>query len=275
MSGMPRDPLVFGSLWHWLMEMNYDLLRREGCLYELDGLLSEWFNAVGKHLGDQKKVEIFFSLAEALYDPYWEFWRDDTAREWVAVEGKFDVNFRGYRLRGMRDGMYLVKGRPWILETKTAAQIRENELLDTLEFNFQNLFYLLSAEIESGGRRAAGVLYNVVRKPGQRYSGTYHGQPEDLLGFRTRIMGEVRAKPHDYFKRFELTYSTNRRRVFAADLYRKLEQFADWLLGRLPTYKNEAACVGKWRCEFLSACSNMSMSGYTQNRALFEELGGI
>jgi sugar phosphate isomerase/epimerase len=30
-------------------------------------------------------------MAEALFDPYWAFWREDFKRKWIAVEAQFDV----------------------------------------------------------------------------------------------------------------------------------------------------------------------------------------
>ena len=269
----PKDALVFGGLWHWLLQQCYEEIRRTGKIIPFQVLAKRWFQEYGRKVCDTQAAEEHLAMAEALFDPYWKFWKEDFKRKWIAVEKKFDVQWNGFRLRGMRDGGYTLRRRPWILETKTAGQISEDTLEDKLAFDFQNLFYLVTAE-EEIGKEIQGVLYNVIRKPMLR-----RGKAESLPEFSTRMREDVLSRPSWYFDhRWEILYTRERIKEFSEELLDKLVEFTCWV-GRADskapsTYKNEAACIKRWTCEFLPACAQRSLAGYIQDRELFSELGG-
>lgn len=268
-SGAPRDPLVFGSFFHWLTEVNYDLIRQDnGAVYDFKALAEKWMVDRGSKLNNQQKAEEFIAMAEALYNPYWEFWKEDFKRDWVGVESKFDVNFHGYRLRGMRDGLYRQKKKPWLLETKTASGIDEKTLDELLAFDWQCLYYLTGSQIELD-ESISGVLYNIVKKPGFKF---YTKKNPTLPDWVKAVDESITAEPEKYFARFELTFSQKRRKNFERDLLIKLDEFNDWLDGKIPTYKNEKACKKRWNCEYMKACANDSFAGYYQTAKLFSEL---
>lgn len=274
-SPRPRDALVFGSFWHWLLEMNYELLRKEGSLWEFEHLAQQWMEKIGRKLADPTKAQQHLAMAEALYDEYWDYWGNhkdsDYERNWIGIESVFDLSFHGYRLRGMRDGLYRNdRGKLWLLETKTAAGIDEGTLTDELVFNFQNLFYITAAEIEYD-ETVEGVLYNMIKKPGQRFTGTFNRKSENIMQYKNRIHEHVLEHPDEYFHRFEIKYSKKHKDNFKRDLLAQLEEFTAWWKGDMATYKGKF-CVTRWTCEFLKACAQDNMAGYTQSRILFGEL---
>ena len=110
-----KDALIFGSLWHWLLQQCYEEIRTKGKIIPFAPLAKRWFREYGKRICDTQTAEKHLAMAEALFDPYWKFWKEDFKRKWIAVEKMFDVSWYGYRLRGMRDGGYLLRRKQWIL----------------------------------------------------------------------------------------------------------------------------------------------------------------
>jgi len=263
-SALPKDSLAFGSLFHWLLESYYNSIIKGNPVMDFEVHYKEWFKTIGVLMSDQSKVELMAAKAAGLFKGYVSKWKEDLKRDWVSVESQFDVKFNGFRLRGMRDGVFMVKGKPWLLETKTMAQIREDTLTDALSFDFQNLFYITASELTIK-KPIVGVLYNIARTPSLK--------PGDNLGdFASRIEADVLARPETYFIRYEITYSEAVKKRFATELVMKLKDFEHWMKGESWTYRNEKACIGKWSCEFLSACASGNMSGYSHTREVFREL---
>jgi len=266
--------LMFGTLFHSLLEHYYKALATgQGvkAFVGFDAVFSHW---VAKDAGsiDAQKLEQFEAMAFALFGPYCKHWeKEDLKRQWVGVETVFDTNWEGYRLRGMRDGMFLVnKGKEhWILEHKTTTTLDSDSLSLRLNFDLQNLFYILNTEQEYGVK-VAGVLYDLIRKPALR-----QGKKESFNEFASRMVTAVNDAPGEYFARFPLVYPETVKQRFRAELALQLADFRDWSRGLLPTYKNPSACIGRGVCEFLPVCAaggNAVAAGCIKSRVLFREL---
>ncbi len=266
------DAMRFGSLFHWLLQELYDAVRtgEEVALGRVTDLLEKYETdqqQISSSITAIQKLELDLAMAEALILPYMDHYPEDfTQKRWEGVESEFANDWNGFLLRGKMDGIYQVKKSYWLLETKTKSRIEEGTLSDALAFDFQNLFYLLNAEIMLG-KPIKGVLYNIVRRPSLRQK-----QLETMGEFCARIKQDVLDKPEHYFKRFEIVYDKDTRKQFAQELKWKLRDFKAWSRGEIPTYKNETACTAKWTCRYLSACASGRMAGYHQNGKLFEEL---
>lgn len=270
-SPTPREAFGVGSLWHWLLERGYLNIQKGLPPLPFEVVRDAWWKSEGIKIADPAQAEKYLAVVGSLYDTYWQYWKDDTKKKWVGVEFQFDLNFEGFRLRGMRDGLFEGKKNSlWILESKTSARIDEGTLDDALNFNFQNLFYLVATEAEVG-RPVAGVLYNVAEKPGIKFETKSSPNIEAWLANAKEL---VKGDPGRYFKRFEVTYPRDRVEAFKEELVLKLSAFRDWVKYHGPTWKNEQACITRWNCEFLQACANNSTAGYIQTRELFSELGG-
>ena len=283
-----KEALVFGSLWHWLLEQAYAVLTtrmdRLGKMHPTEVgsaayfgfAASRWMKGHAGAVGDAELCERMLTWAEGLWEGYWRQWAGDLELDFVGVESKFDVQWHGWRLRGMRDGLFRDgKGRLTLLETKTASRVDDDSLLLMLPVNFQVLYYLTACEAE--GQTARRVLYNVVRKP-QIKQGS-----QSLADYTDRIQQDVAARPDFYFHRYESVYTKRQIAAFQVELAHKLHAFEDWHTHRAGhpckrpqcarTYRNEAACVSRWRCPFLPACSaGGDMTGYIRTRRLFREL---
>ncbi len=271
-AGASKESLIFGSFWHYLLEINYGEIIDSGEYFGFDDAVGYWFEEEGRLISDPEMVKRITSIGYALYEQYWHYYVDDFSRDWVAVESKFDIIISGYRLRGMCDGLFKDKrGRYWLLETKTASGINENTLSDHLGFNFQNLFYITALEHELG-IKIAGVLYNVIVKPNTIKVGTKANPTFD--DWAASMEANVANDPDKFFHRFEIAYTRKRIEAFRKELFQKLWEFRRWHLGEAVHYRNEQACIKRWNCQYLSACGSDSTAGYTQTAELFSELGG-
>lgn len=288
-----RQPVVrvapwFGDFWHDISRIMYDAFRkgefkgapnedvREKILAEATKTLMKTAKGCGNPDAMQD-AEIMVIWAEALLPGYCEHWADDfKPGVWFGLESKFDVMWEGYRIKGRRDGLKWVKpkakgtGRKkglWLLESKTKGKIEEGTLMDSLDFDFQNEFYLTGSEVEMAGEHEIkGVIYNIVRRPNQKVG----KKDKTLKDYGARIAVDVEERPDHYFKRFECPYSKKERDRFKADLLVKLQQFEKWLNGDLPTFRNEGSCATVWRCDYLQACATCSMKGYIQAKDIKE-----
>lgn len=264
-SDAPKRALQFGSLMHKLLEAYYTT--GDPVEYVFDSIEDRWRKKAVEAGDDLQQVEMDLCLSRVLFQEYVKYYRaKDAKKEWLELEGVFDVDFNGYRLRGMTDGVYKQGKGTWILETKTASRIDEETLSDALLFNFQNLFYIVAKQIQLG-KPVKGVLYNIIRKPSLRQK-----KNEPIGEFMQRIAEDVAARPDWYFVRFEIVYTRKRIKQFKDELQSKLGEFELWVRGKLPTYKNENTCVGRWSCRFLKACASNSMVGFNCNGVLFSEL---
>ncbi len=275
------DSLAFGTLFHDLLRKLYSHYREErpplgasklAAQAEAitDPWLDEYIRRASRELAAPEQIEALerdAAIIHRMVDPYTRFWEEDFRKaRWVSLESQFDVQHRGFRLRGKRDGLYKKKDKSiWLLETKTKGRIDEEELLLMLTMDFQCLFYMLATEIESG-KRPVGVDYNVIRRPGHEIR-----EGESFAEFADRIRADIDKRPDHFFKRFEVAYDSSDFRWFGRMLAQVLKEFKDWHDGLLPTYPNLASCIGRWNCSYLEACSSRSMTGYVQ-AGIFREL---
>lgn len=294
----------FGSLIHDCLEFAYAGIRaglyRPGAAFEI-GIAARIKNLVAANhraagpTDNLTEIEQEGAWAEALLAGYFDYWGEDWAREWIAVEGKFDqqvtmldgVDLYGtdaYRLRGRRDGVFASAPKKgpqkgqfglWLLETKTKGQIDEDALDLTLAFDFQSLYYLLTlAEENPTNYPIRGCLYNIVRKPGLRKlkAGKQRKRAETDAEFIARTKEDIKKRPDHYYKRYELIFPPAVRAEFRRELGLQLAEFRLWLAGKLPTYRNPTACVTKYKCQFLDHCASGNFAAYARTRNPFAEL---
>ena len=221
---------------------------------------------------DAAATEMDCALAGAVLPAYCErYAKEDSKKEWIGVESKFDVRWNGYRLRGMCDGLFKSgKKRKTIalFETKTKGRIEVGAIEDALAYDFQNQFYMEANEAGLGIPDAIKrVLYNIIRRPGQKL-----GKNESLADFQARIAADIKKRPEHYFIRYEISYPQAERKKFREELLMKLQEFEAWLKGERPTYRNQGSCQRLWKCSYISACASGTMAGYDQKGRLFEEL---
>lgn len=223
-----------------------------------EGFFSEWCKK-NKHDESNSDILPIGDICSVILPEYLNHWKkSDVKFTWKQLEYKFDVTWKGYRLRGKIDGILEVNKQLYIFETKTKAQIEEEGIMDKLQFDFQNFFYLMACR-DLLNIPAKGVIYNIIRWPNSR--------------LKKDLASHIREDPSHYFKRYEVAYSLKDVEVFRNELINILHDFAEWRLGHISHYKNPSACFnGNMKCEFLKFCSSGTSIGFSKSRTLFREL---
>jgi len=217
---------------------------------------------------DAEQLEMNTALLEAVLPSYFKFWgkEDFGGLKWLALEKEFEIDFQGYKLRGKIDGVYN-KGGIWVFETKTKGRIEEQNIAELLAFDFQSDYYTLACE-KMYGKMPVGMRYNIIRRPGQKL-----GKKENLSSFKTRVEDEVLADPKHYFIRYRVDKTKKDLDIFKKELRQILDEFRDWVEGKLPTYKNPVSCMDKYgACRYLRICASGNYTGFYKRQHLFSEL---
>jgi len=267
-----RDKLELGSLFHELLDKWYNLPKASQVPSKASELFDTTISAekkkVFKRSGDLQKFEGLLASAYGMFINYvYYYHKQDKQKDWIELEGVFDVNWRGFKLRGKVDGLYRDKGgKLWLFETKTKSRISEDTMNSSLCFDPQNLFYITAKE-EQLGEKISGVLYNIVRSPSLRLK-----KDETQEDFYSRIKEDIASRNDHYFMRYEVKYTEKQKKIFRDELINKLSDFSAWNTGDLNTYKSECSCSRGWNCGYLELCATGSMAGYRNDGILFEEL---
>ena|SRR5215472_12860226 len=192
--------LLTGGAVHELLELHYRLLQR-----------------TGKGLEDPKAVEFEFE-SDVILSPedhelykYWQlvagmlvyrhniyYEEIDKKLNILNVEVPIDIEYRGFRLRGMIDLVAESPGKikPWITDHKTTADLNDIRM-EGWQYRFQFLFYAWMWT-KMTGQRPSGTMTNLIKKPQERRS-TKRG--ESVEDFCRRIDYNIMANPSEFFKR--------------------------------------------------------------------------
>lgn len=224
----------------------------------------------------EEQLATGYTMADVVLSHYFKrYFKADKKRQWVAMEQEFSnpyqvpgIGFNDIKvpLRGKIDGVYKIGTSLWQLETKTKGTIDERQLMDKLAFDLQNFFYLLNSKLLYGVR-PAGVLYNVVRRPGLRKNAK-----ETTQQFMDRIDKDIADRPDWYFMRWEVAISKS-------DFDNWQEEFDRMLIRLVSTvhnkeyFRNSTACNSNYgMCPYLGLCSRGDLAGLKTREKVFPEL---
>jgi hypothetical protein len=220
--------------------------------------------------------EFCLGCAEALIPEYYKYWWSDFHQmHWEGVEKEFDIPWllndkkTKTRFRGKRDGEFVSKadGGLWLFETKTASQVREGALFETLELNFQLRNYCVSLKHDYDVW-PEGAWYNIIRRPALRQR-----QTEDLVDFMNRITEDVKSRPEFYFQRIEVPYDRLELSLHEKALDALINDFHNWWKGTSPHYPSYE-CSQLWgACDFTKGCRGEELRlHYRVRPRMFTEL---
>lgn len=274
--------LQFGEIAHNVLDVVYSEVRdgkrkKSPQQEEVVGYIAEqqklWEKSVrGMRAGkeESEQLEVNAALLEAVLPHYFKFWEkeDFGGVKWVALEKEFDLFLYGVRMRGKIDGLFRDKaGALQLLETKTKGRIEEGNLFDLLAFDFQTNYYDVAAE-QVFKEAPKGARYNVIRRPGQKLK-----QGERLGDYVKRVEKEIIDDPKHYFLRFRIDKPKKEMDLFKKELQIKVKDFVDWCDGKIPTYRNETACMDRFgACRFLKICSSGNYDGFYKREQMHQEL---
>jgi hypothetical protein len=254
----------FGTLMHYLLECNAEAIQSGISGIPVPALKNQFIKKYPQN--DMQAFELNFAKALCLLQGYKSKWDVvDSKKDKLQAEAIFDVNWHGFRLRGMRDELFYIKDKIWIRETKTTSEPIEAAFESKLNYDFQTLFYVVATEQELG-ESVTGILYDVIHKPTIRQK-----QSESIVEYSERLRSDIAEDPDKYFARYEIALDKNSKNEFKIELLYKLKMCKKFIEKPI-VYKNESACKKRWNCEFIPACGSGSMAGYLKDKKLFGEL---
>lgn len=268
--------LQFGSLAHLVLEDVYGNWKKLPTEKEVIQCIRDAVKIYQRDMGGRLSIDemqfmqLNLVLLECVLPEYFHFWKNDFKKmKWAQLEKKFEVPspVPGVKCVGRIDGAFWVGKDLWSFESKTKGQINEDDISQTLSFDFQNGFYQRALNIEYK-TRPRGTLYNILRRPAHKRSAK-----ESLLQFKTRLRKEVQKDPKHFFIRFEVAVPKSDFDRFEQELKIITQEFVDWHDRKIKGYRNTAACMQRFGpCRFLPICANNEFSLYRKRDSIFPEL---
>lgn len=212
----------------------------------------------------QKQIEQDAAKSEATLTEYFKYYKKDfDTKKFFNIEHKFNTRYNGCIQRGKIDGAYITNRKKWLMEHKTKGQINEDSMILYLNLDFQNLFYLLNDEIETG-KLAVGMMYNIIRNSQIKIL-----KNETLRDYKNKITKAIKENPEHHFKRWEAVYTEDERDTFCTNLDRMISDIKAET--SLPVYPSTCHCLKPWQCQFLKACSSDSMRSLVKSEEPLED----
>lgn len=246
--------IEYGSLFHTCQE-HYEPGKSKGRKTPssplwIDKLLEYANSLVKRYPLQQEQINFWTSVCQVQFPHYIRYWErhpDTTVTTPLLREKVFDVRYtlpskRTVRLRGKWDGIDLIDGGIYLLETKTKGDIDEVQLKRQLLFDLQVMLYLVAiGEYQDHSfwnrsnkswrkKNIKGFRYNVIRRPcsGGRHS-ISQKKNETQDEFFERLSGIIGEFPEFFFMRWRVEILPSDIERFKVECLNPiLEQLLDW-----------------------------------------------
>lgn len=250
-----------GTIGHDLLENLYENPSKDWTK-NLDAL----YDKHAKEVKETEKLNTIFGIFEALITCYLEFYKKDFNSKIIYTpEQIFDLDYKGYRLRGKTDLTFKAGKLNVLMEHKFWSQISEDKLAYVLSMDFQSNFYELMYKMQTG-KYPDRIDYNVVRVPQNKIK-----DDESSKQFAVRLIDIIRKDYKYYFRRVPVVPSQKQRYAFELSLNTILANFKSMVEGS-NRYQNYTSCYpGIFLCDFAAICVSGSKAGF-KTKPLFSEL---
>lgn len=204
-----KEAMEYGTIFHKLIEVGAEM----GDKYTRIKMVRYMQGYMAKHFNNEQSL-LLAKIAIAQYHVYKEWEKDLPRYKYIDQEPVFAEKIKlpptsfnpcpeisinipevELTLRGRIDEVIELPSGLWIQENKTKSRIDIATISDTIPENIQVMFYATAASLHYG-RPIKGIIYNIIRKPGQRQR-----QKESDELFVERIADEIRKQPNYYFYR--------------------------------------------------------------------------
>jgi hypothetical protein len=288
----PSFPLVYGGLVHHVLRSAYlPVLSQTTRAIPSPVRVQQWLEEARtiwlaeNPIRSDVATAIFeeaLMKSGAILPSYFKYWKDDfLTRQWVELEQTFRIpwsvtaygrTFTTF-LRGRVDGVYVsptskrAPRAPRLMETKTATDINEELLVDTLPMNLQTSMYLIATEKKLKAVPVE-VEYNVIRKTALR-----QGKAETWQQYEQRIIADVRGRLDWYFVRMYMTVSPKDLAQMRHELDELIGDFLSWWYGYGGHYRNDQSCyLFKRPCAMIKLCAYNDPVQLFKRATVFSEL---
>jgi hypothetical protein len=300
----PAYYFEFGTCAHWMLEQCYRGRYLPSSFAKVDwrDLSTEYDKRIWvpanpmptqKQTEDQRRI---YRTLELMMPSYWARWDGDmnggkysmgntTAPpvKWEHLEQQFNVPYRypaepgkvatpnidAMPLVGRRDGVFRDKvGKLWVLDTKCKSVINHEDIMSTLQFDLQQMFYAYVTQIEFG-EPVEGIIMNIIRRPALRQKKT-----EDLDQLIERTGEDVAARMDEYFCRYQMKFKPGEVDKWAAStLAALMHEMREWWEGRSAHYMNPNALTTKYgKADAYDMIVNGSVGMYARRKRAHPEL---
>lgn len=284
---MKDRALEFGSFFHEALDKVYS--QRMIGNPDDEEVLQELYETTKERLEDadvkdQQEFEINYGVCKVTLERYFQKWAKDK-QNFIAIEQVFEFPYRlrdgtVIAIKGKFDGVFRdKKGKLWLFETKTKSQIDGNHIVQKMDFELQVMIYLMALK-HVYGETPVGVLYNLIRRPQQRFSGTFQRKPEGVVDFIKRVDADIVSNMDKYFIRYPISVTQDAVETYkTTDLDYIIERLYEWQQGGISSFRNSNAC-SMWNrpCEYLPLCGSDDMFAkgrYSKRERVFPELDVI
>jgi hypothetical protein len=220
--GGSSEALEFGNIFHNLLEWYSEGIKS---LSTLQRRMARYLRENGSSRETVTMANIVFEVF-SMYTDYW----DDSDKLFFEQENKFRIHVpvltgQSVPINGRRDAAYRDASTKtvYLMENKTKAQIDHVWLESALPFNLQTMIYCYSL-MKDYKEKPAGVLYNVIRRPGLRQK-----VKETDRDFLKRVRDDIEGRPEHYFVRHRVDFAPNDLDNFVVRVLQPLlDQVALW-----------------------------------------------
>lgn len=227
--------------------------------------LDEQYEKCRKESIPDEKLNSIFGIFEAIITCYLEFYKKDFKGTKFITEQIFNIEYKGFRLRGKTDLTFQMEKQAVLMEHKFWSQISEDKLINVLSLDFQTNFYAFIYRLQNG-KYPDRIDYNVVRIPQNKIK-----DAESSKDFAQRLMIDIRKDPKYYFRRVPIVPSKRQLESFEKNLDLLLENFKAFTLSPFATSNYMSCYPGIFLCDFAPVCVSGSIAGF-KTKPLFEEL---
>lgn len=258
----PSRPLLFGNFFHNCLAVVNTYVNKKHiapAMEELEMICNEeWEHFLqtpeAAHAETATNMQYDSQVILLLLKHYVDqYFKDDSVRNWVNIEGRIDIEYENNKLMGYLDGAYELKNgkETWVFETKTKSFEDLESLGRILHMDFQSFYYMHLYKLKYGVL-PNGICYNIVFKPTIR-----KGKKESMSEFLDRLDKDISQNRPKYFQRLYVSIDPEEYEIWRdTTLKPLLSDYTRWATGKAPTYKNTASCNGKYgKCPYLELCA--------------------
>jgi hypothetical protein len=258
--GAEAQALRFGTLFHNALEAWWN-----ASADDIDGLQLDPLDYADMAIRGEASDPFDAATARALMVGYHCRWGQEPI-EVVSVEQEFRAQLVNpdtgkpsvtYQLGGKLDALAKVDGLVYLVEHKTTSEDcgPGSDYVRRLRLDGQISLYYQGAR--ALGHDVAGVIYDVIRKPGLRplEANKRRDVPETPEEYGARVLADIEKQPERYYQRHMVVRLEQEEREAMADVWATARAMREGELAqRFP--RNVDACIRFGRsCSFFDACT--------------------
>ena len=262
-----KTPLTWGTLAHHVLEQGLKMAEAP-TKAQVTGMLKKALKEAtySRLTADQiQDAENCAAEVQGVMVGYFNHYRNDWTSKFEMVEQEFKVPYPpsspAFYLYGFIDRVVRKKDGIWILDTKTASRVDSEDIIATLPYSFQWMYYAVAVE-HLLGEKPKGFIIDIIRKPSIRQK-----QTETKDDYLARLVDDcTKVRPEFYYHRFNEYVDPTEIEAFKKSLDEVYPIYLKFLRGKFPAFKNTMACTAKYKCDYIPICGAGDFSSFINTK---------